>query len=577
MRYLALATDYDGTLAGAGTVAEETWEAVLRLRESGRKVLLVTGRELDDLQRVCPFLDRFDRVVAENGGLLYRPQTRETVVLGPPPPPAFLQALRDRGLVNLGIGHTIVATVEPYQTLVMDTIHELGLELQVIFNKGAVMVLPPGVNKASGLQAALDELGLSPHNVVSVGDAENDHAFLQMCECSAAVANALKMVKQHADIVTTGYHGRGVIELIDKMIRDDLRSHEDHLARHHVLLGRSDDGSEVALPPFGTVALAAGPSGSGKSTATTGLLERLCAAGYQVCVIDPEGDYQEIAGAVVLGDPQHAPSVDEVLQLLRNPRQNVVVNFLHIPMSDRPLFCAGLLLRIQELRAHTGRPHWLVFDEAHHLFPANWTPVPGSLPQHLQTGLLITVHPDEVSPAVVQQVNTVLAVGKGPDETLARFARSLGEKPPTCDVRSLSPGKIVFWRRGHDGPPFVVQVEPGKAEHHRHTRKYAEGRLPADRSFYFRGPEGKLNLRAHNLIFFLELADGVDAATWAHHLRQGDYSRWFRDSIGDEDLAREAAAVEEDEGLSADESRARIREAVARTYTLPENPSLPKR
>ena len=49
----------------------------------------------------------------------------------------------------------------------------------MIFNKGAVMILPSGVNKATGLAAALEELGLSPHNVVGVGDAENDHAFLE--------------------------------------------------------------------------------------------------------------------------------------------------------------------------------------------------------------------------------------------------------------------------------------------------------------------------------------------------------------------------------------------------------------
>jgi hydroxymethylpyrimidine pyrophosphatase-like HAD family hydrolase len=578
MRYLALATDYDGTLAGGGTVAQDTWEAVHRLRESGRKVVLVTGRELEDLQRVCPPLDRLDCVVAENGGLLYQPQSRETVVLGPPPPPAFLQALRDRGLSHLGIGHTIVATVEPYHTLVMEVIHDLGLELQVIFNKGAVMVLPPGVNKASGLQAALDELGLSPHNVVGIGDAENDHAFLNLCECSAAVANALEMLKQHADIVTAGDHGHGVIELIDELVADDLPRRDIALTRHHILLGRATDGGEVALPPYGTVALAAGPSGSGKSTATTGLLERLAEAGYQVCVIDPEGDYQEIAGAVILGDPQHAPSVDEVLQLLRNPRQNVVVNFLHIPMSDRPLFCAGLLLRIHELRAQTARPHWLVFDEAHHLFPADWAPVPASLPHHLETALLITVHPDEVSPQVLQQVNTILAVGKGPGKTLARFARATGTPPPACDVEVLAAGNVVVWQPDTGGhPPFVVQVQPGKAEHHRHTRKYAEGQLPPDRSFYFRGPEGKLNLRAYNLLLFLELAQGVDDDTWQHHLYRGDYSRWFRDSIRDEDLANEAAAVEEDKGLSAAESRERIAQAVTRTYTLPANPSLPKR
>jgi hypothetical protein len=79
-------------------------------------------------------------------------------------------------------------------------IRDLGLELNII-TKGAVMVLPPNINKAAGLQAALAELKLSGHNVVGVGDAENDHAFLQSCGCAAAVSNALPMVKTSADIV----------------------------------------------------------------------------------------------------------------------------------------------------------------------------------------------------------------------------------------------------------------------------------------------------------------------------------------------------------------------------------------
>src|SRR5205085_2848559 len=191
MRYLALATDYDGTLAHHGTVSDDTWAAVQRLRDSGRKVLLVTGRELEDLQRVCPRLDLFDLVVAENGALLYRPATRELRPLAEPPPEELLQELRRRGVGPVSVGHAIVATWEPHQAAVLGVIHDLGLELHVIFNKGAVMVLPTGVNKASGLGAALAELCLSPHNVVGVGDAENDHAFLALCECAVAVANAL--------------------------------------------------------------------------------------------------------------------------------------------------------------------------------------------------------------------------------------------------------------------------------------------------------------------------------------------------------------------------------------------------
>src|SRR6185369_9507550 len=191
------------------------------LRKSGRKLILVTGRELDDLIKVFPRLDIFDRVVAENGALLYRPSTREERVLAERPPEEFVRELIHRGVERVSVGRVIVATWRPHETTAVEVIRDFGLELQVVFNKGAVMILPSGVNKATGLTAALHELGLSPHNVVGIGDAENDHAFLGLCECSVAVANALDTLKERVDWVTSGGHGDGTIELAQALIATD--------------------------------------------------------------------------------------------------------------------------------------------------------------------------------------------------------------------------------------------------------------------------------------------------------------------------------------------------------------------
>jgi hypothetical protein len=158
MRYLALASDYDGTLAQDGRVEEETLEALERLRDSGRKLILVTGRQLDELLNVFPEIELCDRVIAENGGLLYRPATGEEKPLAEPPLEEFVRALQERGVDSLGVGRVIVATWKPYETTVLETIRDLGLQHQVILNKDAVMVLPSGVDKASGLCIALEEL-----------------------------------------------------------------------------------------------------------------------------------------------------------------------------------------------------------------------------------------------------------------------------------------------------------------------------------------------------------------------------------------------------------------------------------
>lgn len=230
MTFRVLATDYDGTIAAQGAVDAETLRALERLRGSGQKLILVTGRELDDLRSVFKQLHRFDLVVAENGALLYWPQSARVMVLGEPPHPDFVKLLVARGVHPLSVGRVIVATREPHETTVLEVIKALGLELQVIFNKGAVMVLPSGINKATGLRAALKELGVEADETIGVGDAENDHAFLELCGFSVAVGNALPAVKERARIVTEATHGAGVQELIERWLAGDLQMERDQQA-----------------------------------------------------------------------------------------------------------------------------------------------------------------------------------------------------------------------------------------------------------------------------------------------------------------------------------------------------------
>ncbi|MFN6572523.1 HAD-IIB family hydrolase [Dendronalium sp. ChiSLP03b] len=569
MRYFALATDYDGTIAADSRVTKDTLTALKQLRASGRKLILVTGRELDDLLQVFEQIDLFDYVVAENGALLYCPASRQEKLLGEPAPTEFIKALRDRQVNPLSVGRVIVATWHPQETAVLETIRDLGLELQVIFNKGAVMVLPSGINKAAGLAAALDEMKLSPHNVVGVGDAENDHAFLSVCECSVAVANALPMLKERVDFVTDSSRGDGVIELIDKLIASDLSELDEQLQRHNILLGTKKDNSEVNIQPSGSSILLAGTSGGGKSTLATAVLERIAEQKYQFCIIDPEGDYENFEGAVVLGDAERSPRLTEVLDLLEKPYENVVVNLLGIAVEDRPAFFAELLPALLELRSRTGRPHWIVVDEAHHLMPASWNPASLTLPQQLEGIMLITVHPDRVAAAGLSLINTIVTVGNSPQENIKAFCEALGDCPPQLAPQTLETGEALVWFRGKQTEPFCFRIAPGHRERRRHARKYAEGELEEDKSFYFQGSQGKLNLRAQNLILFIQIAEGVDDETWLYHLQRGDYSRWFRQAIKDESLAEEAEEIEQNNRTSAHESRDAIKGAIAQHYTLP--------
>ncbi len=222
MKFLCLATDYDGTIAQHGDVEDSTVNALKAWRETGRKLVLVTGRELQDLRKICHCTELFDRIVGENGALLHNPADGSSKVLAPEPPAEFVDRLRKCGVSPLSIGLGIIATQEVYSGVVRELIQEMKLPLQAIPNKGALMILPSNVDKATGLRTALSELRLQPKEVVGVGDAENDFVLLRMCGLGVAVANAIPGLKEQAGFVTQARNGAGVEELIHKLLANEV-------------------------------------------------------------------------------------------------------------------------------------------------------------------------------------------------------------------------------------------------------------------------------------------------------------------------------------------------------------------
>jgi hydroxymethylpyrimidine pyrophosphatase-like HAD family hydrolase len=562
-----LAADYDETLASWGQLACETESALRELKRSGRRLILLTGRTLEELSEVCAHLALFDCIVLENGGVLYVPATRQVSELCSAAAHALVPLLENRGVTPLIRGEVLLATRRPHELVVLEAIRDLGLELQIIFNGAAVMVLPSGVNKGSGLRAALRVMGLSVHEVVGVGNAANDHSFLELCECAVAVSNAIESIKQEADICTRGAAGAGVVELVEELVATDLSERFPGKGGDAILLALRES-QPVTFLPYGQNILIAGPSSAGKSTFATGLIERLIERSYQLCIIDPEGDYGTLDSIVTVGNRLRAPSVEEVLERLGEAEANVVVNLLGLRMEERPDFFGQLFPRLQSLRARTGRPHWIVIDEVQHLLPAVWGLAPSTLPQRLGETILITHQPGDVAPSILELVDTVVAVGPVPELTLREVAIALDTAAPEVVPRERRPGEVTIWQRSAGRAPYDATVVPARAERLRHLRKYAEGNL-GWRSFFFRGPAARLNLKAVNLVSFCDLAAGVDDDTWLFHLHRGDYVGWLRGVIKDEDLAREVAAIGEAAQHSPVQSRQLVRDAIDRRYILP--------
>jgi hypothetical protein len=346
---------------------------------------------------------------------------------------------------------------------VLDVIRELGLELEIIFNKGAVMVLPSGINKATGLVVALGRLGLSAHNAVAVGDAENDHAFLSSCEASVAVANALPTLKERVDLVTKGERGDGVVELVEALLRDDLASLDGRLGRHGLRIGETPAGEPVAIAPFDRRVLLSGPSGADNSTLTTTLLEELGAHEYQFCLVDPEGDHMEFPGAVTLGDPDGAPTMAEVLEVLTDARASAVVDLVGLPLSERSAFFEQLLPRLQELQTRFGRPHWIIVDEAHRLMPASWNPKPSPIPPGLGSALLVTLDPAHLSRAALAAITDIIAVGDEPWESFEPFAEATDRRPPSGRARTPAGASAVLWHAAEGAEEGEGSDESGGA------------------------------------------------------------------------------------------------------------------
>jgi len=330
LKFGVLALDYDGTIARDGILDSEVKAAIAEARAHGIVVILVTGRILADLKHAAGDLQFVDAVVAENGAVLAFPSGHSWMI-GHPTPPVFLEELRRRA-IDFAAGQSIVETDASLAPRILAVIRELELPLVLLFNRSRLMVLPQGISKATGLRQALSALRLSAHNAIGIGDAENDHDLLAACEIGVAVGWGSPALQRNAEEVVRG-DGPAALAPYIRQAAHTMRLPPDRIGRDKIVIGVTGAGEPFGFAIRGRNLLVAGDPRSGKSWATGLFCEQLMLHDYCTCVIDPEGDYEQLQAlprVLTWGGDDPLPSLPDLARMLRHPDMSVVINLSHV-------------------------------------------------------------------------------------------------------------------------------------------------------------------------------------------------------------------------------------------------------
>jgi len=79
------------------------------------------------------------------------------------------------------VGRVVVGTTRAAEAEVHEALAAVGATLAIFYNRDALMLLPAGISKGSGVLHVIRHLGLSFHDVLALGDAENDLELFEAC------------------------------------------------------------------------------------------------------------------------------------------------------------------------------------------------------------------------------------------------------------------------------------------------------------------------------------------------------------------------------------------------------------
>ncbi len=582
-----LACDLDGTLVESGLVAPrltaEMWTALHQAKMGGLTLILVTGRTLDSVVTEGPYSDFCEAIVAENGAVVYFPRRDAVNLPFGQIDPALLQRLDAMG-VPLERGMAIAATWPPHDEVVLKALRESRNAATVEYNLGGLMVLPPGATKGSGLLYALRELGYSAHNVVACGDGENDLSMFEAAELSVAVANAQPPLKEAADVVLEQPHAAGVQALIAHLLAGRALPRRPRPERQ-LVLGHHPGGTPVHIDPFILAESNLGIFGasiSGKSWLAGLIAEGLLMQDYQICIIDPEGDYRGLGVSphtLLLGGPgKPLPAVTDVIGFGEWQNVSLVLDLSTYSVPERVEYLLEFLAGLRGLRGRRGRPHWVLVDEIQNFCPREGGELTDLLLEEMQRGGfgIVSYRPSQMAPALLEVLDhwiiTRMNLREELDALRPRLEGCEGGRAALEQLPALARGQAYLLsgeaRGWAPATKEVVKFRVGQRAlpHIRHLHKYLRAALPEPKRFYFCDKQGRyLGRAAANLWEFREAIRDVPADSLEYHLSRGDFGRWLTAVLHDEELARRVHKLN-NRGLTGEALREALREVVVQRY-----------
>jgi hydroxymethylpyrimidine pyrophosphatase-like HAD family hydrolase len=537
--YRAFAFDYDGTLTQLTRPSDATLNAISSARQRGDLAILATGRILSELRADFPDVDdHFDAIVAENGAVVSDRRGKRALV--DRVPRSLEDELLRRG-VPVRAGDVLLACDGTYAHTVFEAVTDSGLECQIVRNRSALMVLPSGVTKGTGLFEILGDLGVSRHSTIAIGDAENDHTFLDVCEVGVAVANAVPSLKAHADLVLDTPDGEGVTALLNGPI--GTGSQPIASRRWRLAIGTdSVTGEQTRIPASQANIVILGASGAGKSHLAGLIVEQLTDAGYSTLVVDVEGEHEgltQMRGVLKAGSDERLPTPQEVPRLLRHRFGSVVLDLCHLGQDQRSSYLAALPAVIEAERARTGLPHWAVLDEAHCILALD--PCLAIMSASAYRGyLMITYRADALDRLPAMCIDVLILLPETDADQIEAAARLMGvaETDIEASLAQAAAGDALLIR---EGQVRLFTVGQRRTAHERHQHKYMVGELPDYLRFYFNDEN---HTPARNLPELAAVIEHAEAAVVLNHCLSHDFSRWITTVLHEGKLGRDVLAAE---------------------------------